>query len=346
MKKNFNPIIVAAALLFTVILLIPTVLVLPFSGEQASGKPSEEVRENTAEEVDANVKPTADSAVEVAVFRTAQSKVENIPLNEYLIGVVAAEMPAKFELEALKAQALTARTYYVKQMVGGATTGLPNGAHVTDTTAHQVYLNKEELKREWKEQFEQKYAKVRHAVEETDGQILTYDGEPIEASFFSTSNGYTENSEDYWPNEIPYLRSVKSSWDTASPKYTEQKIIPISDFENRLGVKLTDRNQVGKITKRTAGNRVGEVEIGGKVLSGRDVRDALGLNSSDFQWHAKGDNIVIETKGYGHGVGMSQYGANGMAAEGKTYKDIVEYYYQGVEVASGENTLNQVMAKK
>jgi stage II sporulation protein D len=343
MKKKFNPIIVVAALLFTVILLIPTVLVLPFSGEQASGELSEEV--NTAE-VEVSSEPSADSAVEVAVFRTAQSEVEKVPLNEYLIGVVAAEMPAEFELEALKAQALTARTYYVKQRMGGATTGLPDGAHVTDTTAHQVYLNKAELKKQWKGEFDQKFAKVRQAVEETDGQILTYDGEPIEATFFSTSNGFTENSEDYWSNNIPYLRSVKSPWDTSSPKYTEQKIIPISEFEKKLGVKLADRSQVGKITQKTEGNRVGKVEIGGKVLSGKVVRETLGLNSSDFNWYAKGDNIVIETKGYGHGVGMSQYGANGMAAEGKNYKDIVQHYYQGVEIASGESTLAKVTAKK
>ncbi|SEN50765.1 stage II sporulation protein D [Mesobacillus persicus] len=341
MKKSFNPIIVLAALLFTVILLIPTVLVLPFSGEKASGQLSENVTP-----ADPNAEPSADSAVEVAVFRTAQSEVERVPLNEYLVGVVAAEMPAEFELEALKAQALTARTYYVKQMMGTGTTGLPDGAHVTDTTAHQVYKNTAELKQQWKSEFNEKYAKVREAVQATDGQILTYGGEPIEATFFSTSNGFTENSEEYWANNIPYLRSVESPWDKVSPKYTEQKIIPVSEFEKKLGVKLTDRSEVGKITQKTEGNRVGKVEIAGKVLSGRDVRDMLGLNSSDFKWYAKGDNIVIETKGYGHGVGMSQYGANGMAAEGKSYKEIVQHYYKGIEIASGENTLTQVMAKK
>lgn len=341
MKKSFNPIIVLAALLFTVILLIPTVLVLPFSGEKASGQLSENVTP-----VDVNAEPSADSAVEVAVFRTAQSEVERVPLNEYLVGVVAAEMPAEFELEALKAQALTARTYYVKQMMGTGTTGLPDGAQVTDTTAHQVYKNKAELKQQWGAEFNEKYAKVQEAVRATDGQILTYGGEPIEATFFSTSNGFTENSEEYWANNIPYLRSVESPWDKVSPKYSEQKIIPISEFENRLGVKLTDRSEVGKIIQKTEGNRVGKVEIAGKVLSGRDVRDMLGLNSSDFKWYAKGDNIVIETKGYGHGVGMSQYGANGMAAEGKSYKEIVQYYYKGIEITSGENTLTQVMAKK
>jgi len=344
MKKKFNPIFVLAALLFTVILLIPTVLVLPFSGDQTSGELNEEVKNTT--EVEVSAEPSADSSVEVAVFRTAQSQVEKVPLNEYLIGVVAAEMPAEFELEALKAQALTARTYYVKQMTGSGTKGLPDGAHVTDTQAHQVYKNKAELQQQWGSAFAQKYAKVKEAVQATDGQILTYDGEPIEATFFSTSNGFTENSEDYWSNNIPYLRSVKSPWDKNSPKYTEQKIIPIREFENKLGVKLSNRSEVGTITQKTEGNRVGKVEIAGKVLSGKVVRETLGLNSSDFKWYAKGDNIVIETKGYGHGVGMSQYGANGMAAEGKNYKDIVQHYYQGVEIASGENTLAQVTAKK
>lgn len=342
--KKINPIFVLAALLFTVILLIPTMLVLPFSGEKATGELSEEVKQQTDKE--AKNEPSADSAVEVAVLRTAQSQVENVPLNEYLIGVVAAEMPAEFELEALKAQALTARTYYVKQMMGTETSGLPDGAHVTDTVAHQVYKNKQELKRQWGSEFNQKYAKVKEAVESTDGQILTYEGEPITATFFSTSNGFTENSEDYWANTFPYLRSVESPWDKASPKYIEQKVIPIREFENKLGIQLTDRKNIGKVTDRTAGNRVAKVEVGGKVLSGKEVREQLGLNSSDFKWYAKGDNIIVETVGYGHGVGMSQYGANGMAAEGKNYKDIVQHYYQGVEIASGESELTKVMAKK
>ncbi|MBM4761513.1 stage II sporulation protein D [Bacillus sp. B15-48] len=334
--KKFNPILVITATLFTVILLIPTLLVLPFMGEKASGKLNEEPFLPMAAE------PLADSAVEVAVFRTAQSQLEKVPLDEYLYGVVSAEMPAEFELEALKAQALTARTYYLRHILTNETSTLPEGAEVTDTEAHQVYKNRDELKRQWGADYDWKMSKVIEAVRATDGQILTYEGNPITATFFSTSNGYTENSEDYWSNKYPYLRSVESPWDKASPKFTEQTIMPISDFERRLGVQLSDRTNIGTILERTPGNRVGKVEIAGKVLSGKDVRERLGLNSSDFKWQVKGDNVIIETTGYGHGVGMSQYGANGMAAEGKTYEDIVKHYYKGVEITSSEPTLAQV----
>jgi stage II sporulation protein D len=120
----------------------------------------------------------------------------------------------------------------------------------------------------------------------------------------------------------------------------------VAEFQNKLGVKLSGESEPGKIIERTDGNRVGKIQIGGKTLTGKEVRDALGLKSSDFTWTLKGNNIVINTKGFGHGVGMSQYGANGMAAEGKTYKEIVQHYYKGVEIASAENTLTKVTAKK
>lgn len=340
--KTFNPILIVAVLLFTVILLIPTVLVVPFMSEKASGKLNE-ASQPVAEPV--ATEPSADSAVEVSIFRTAKSELEKVSLDQYLIGVVSAEMPAEFELEALKAQALTARTYYIKQMLTSETSTLPQGAQVTDTEAHQVYKNLDELKAQWGPDYEWKIEKVAEAVKATDGQILTYDGKPIDATFFSTSNGYTENSEDYWANSFPYLRSVESPWDKESPKFTEQKIMSINEFETKLGIKLADQSNLGKIVERTPGQRVKKVEIAGKVMSGKDVRESLGLNSSDFKWYAKGNNVVIETTGYGHGVGMSQYGANGMAAEGKTYQEIVKHYFQGVEIASSEPTLAQVAKK-
>lgn len=335
--KKINPIFILAAFLFTVILLIPTVLVLPFMGEKASGELKLDEKP-----VPASAEPTIDSTVEVSIYRTQKASLETVPLDEYLIGVVSAEMPAEFELEALKAQALTARTYYFRQVLMSGTSTLPEGAEVTDTEAHQVYKNVDELRSQWGPDFNRKYKKIAEAVRATDGQILTYNGEPITATFFSTSNGYTENSEDYWANEFPYLRSVESPWDKDSPKFTDQKVMPLSEFEKRLGVGIKDTNQLGTIIERTEGKRVGKVEIGGKVLTGKEVREALGLNSSHFTWYAKGDNVIIETTGYGHGVGMSQYGANGMAAEGKGYKEIVKHYYQGVEIASSE----PVMARK
>lgn len=340
---KFKPLILLTAFLFTITILIPTLLVLPFSEEKASGKLGEDLEKNQQPEAQ---KATADSAVEVAVYRTAHEKIENLPLEEYLVGVVASEMPANFHEEALKAQALAARTYIVKQLLSDDRIGLPEGAEVTDTEMHQVYKNNEELKKAWGIDYSWRLKKVQDAVRATAGQILTFEGQPITATYFSTSNGYTENSEDYWPNVFPYLRSVDSPWDEKSPKFSDQLVMSINDFEKKLGVKLADRSSVGKIVARTTGKRVGKVEIGGKLLTGKEVREKLNLRSSDFTWYLKGDNIVISTKGYGHGVGMSQYGANGMAEEGKTYQEIVKHYYQGVEISAAEPILTRATAKK
>ncbi|CAM3839574.1 stage II sporulation protein D [Mesobacillus zeae] len=340
---KFKPLIVLSAILFAVTLLVPSVLVLPFTEEKANGKLGEKAK--PVGDQAASV-PSADSAVDVTVFRMAKSSLEKLPLDEYVIGVVAAEMPADFEVEALKAQALSARTYFVKQLMSPDKTGLPDGAQVSDTENHQVFRNRDELKQQWGAEYEWKIKKVADAVRATDGQILTYEGAPIDATFFSTSNGYTENSEDYWENSFPYLRSVESPWDKKSPKYTSQTVMPLSEFERKLGVKLGGAASIGSVTERTTGKRVGKLEIGGKTLTGKEVRDKLALRSSDFTWTLKGGNVIINTKGFGHGVGMSQYGANGMATEGKNYKDIVQHYYKGIQISSADALLNKVMAKK
>lgn len=342
--KKFRPFMVLASSLFAVTLVVPAVLVLPFTEEKASGK----LGETTAQAPTKNVAavPTADAGVNVAVYRFSKGKIENVALEDYLVGVVAAEMPADFKEEALKAQALTARTYIVQQMLNkGDHLGLPKGADVGDTELNQAYLSDDQLRRDWGMDYSWKKKKIVDAVRGTSGQILTYDGKPITATFFSTSNGYTENSEDYWPNAFPYLRSVPSPWDKASPKYTFEKVFAVRDFETKLGVQLKG-GAVGQIVERTAGKRVAKVNINGKILTGKDVRDKLDLKSSDFAWERRGDTVVVTTKGYGHGVGMSQYGANGMAAEGKSYQDIVKYYYKGVEVTSAQSMLAMVSEKK
>jgi stage II sporulation protein D len=340
---KFKPFIVLAAILFAVTLLIPTVLVLPFMEDKAGGKLGEDLQK---EAKDVTAAPSADSAIEVAVYRTALSKTEKLPLDEYLIGVVAAEMPAEFELEALKAQALSARTYYVKQMLSPNKVGVPAGAQLNDTEIHQVFKNKEELKKQWGVDYKWKIKKIAEAVKATDGQVLTYEGAPIDATFFSTSNGYTENSEEYWANAFPYLRSVESPWDRKSPKFHSQTVMSIAEVESKLGVKLPNSATIGKVISRTAGDRVGKIHINGKVLTGKEVREKLDLRSSDFSWVIKGGNVVITTEGFGHGVGMSQYGANGMATEGKNYKDIVTHYYKGVEISTADSMLTKVTARK
>lgn len=342
--KKIKPLVALASFLFAITLIIPALLVLPFGDGKASGKLGEDL--STAPKTDDGGSPSADAAVEVAVYRSSLKQIENIPLDDYLVGVVAAEMPAEFNEEALKAQALTARTYIVKKMMSGDKIDVPEGAQVLDTPMHQAYIDEAQMRENWGMDFDSKHAKIAEAVRSTSGQILTYNGEAIDASFFSTSNGYTENSEDYWSNELPYLRSVTSPWDKNSPKFSNQKVVSVGQFESALGVKVGSSGEIGKIVERTAGKRVAKVNFNGKVLSGKDIREKLDLKSSDFEWVRKGNNIVITTEGFGHGVGMSQYGANGMAAEGKSYQDIVKHYYQGVEITSAESMLATITAQK
>ncbi|BDG49090.1 stage II sporulation protein D [Parageobacillus sp. KH3-4] len=341
--KRIKPLIVLLSFLFVVVLLIPTVLVVPFN-DREMGNLAEELRERGAAQ-SAKAKENGPD-VEVAVYRSKERRIERIPLEQYVVGVVAAEMPAEFELEALKAQALTARTYIVKQLLNDQPISLPKGANVTDTVMHQVYYSDDELKRLWGSDYEWKIKKITEAVQATRGQILTYGNRPIEASFFSTSNGFTENSEAYWENEFPYLKSVASPWDEQSPKFYHRKVMSVAEFERKLGVNLPKDGSVGIVLSRTPGKRVDVVEINGKKIKGREVREKLGLTSTDFTWVRKGDEIVITTKGYGHGVGMSQYGANFMAKQGKTYDQIVKYYYRGVDISSATAFLNQLTVKK
>jgi stage II sporulation protein D len=343
--KKYKTVVLLAGVLFTITIMIPTILVLPFGAEKVSGKLGENVQQQ--EKPTETAAPAQEEpAIEVAVYREAKESVENVKLEDYVRGVVASEMPADFEKEALKAQALTARTYIIKQMVSENKMELPDGALVADTELYQVYKSDDELKALWGADYNWKMEKIVEAVKETSGQILTYQGTPIDATFFSTSNGYTENSDAIWSNALPYLQSVASPWDKDSPKYFGQQVFTIQEFESKLGVKLPSNNTIGTITERTAGKRVAKVEIGGKEISGKDIRNKLGLKSTDFTWERKGNNIIIKTEGYGHGVGMSQYGANGMANEGKNYQDIVKYYYQGVEIVSSQDILNTITAKK
>lgn len=342
---RFKPVALLAAALFFVTLLIPTILVLPFGNEKVSGSLGESVKPQ--ESTDESVQSVGtEPVVEVAVYRTAQEFVEKLPLEEYVVGVVASEMPADFEKEALKAQALTARTYMVKRLMLDGDKDLPKDADVGDTEFYQVYKSKEELKKLWGSDYDWKLAKVQEAVEETASKILTYEGAPIDASFFSTSNGYTENSGAVWLNTLPYLKSVESPWDKQSPKFNGQKVISVAEFEKKLGVQVSNGSEIGKVTERTEGKRIATVDINGKKIAGIEIRDKLGLMSTDFTWERKGNNIIINTRGYGHGVGMSQYGANGMAKEGREYSEIVRYYYQGVEIASVDPFITTITAKK
>ncbi|MEF3305134.1 stage II sporulation protein D [Paenibacillus sp. GYB003] len=274
----------------------------------------------------------------IPVYLTREQKVEQVPLETYVRNVVAAEMPAQFELEALKAQAIASRTYIVKRWMEGDSSQVPvEGALVTDTVAHQAYVTEEQMKRNWGDaEYAARLDKLNRAVNETAGVVATYGHKPIQASFFSTSNGYTENAEDYWRDFVPYLRSVPSPWDKQlSPKYTAKATFTLQQFASRLGIASASaltKNGAIQVQATTEGHRIKTISIAGKTFTGREVREKLELNSSQFTWKISGSTIELTTYGYGHGVGMSQWGANGMAKEGKSAADIIKYYYQGVSL--------------
>lgn len=339
--KQLKPLLFTSAILIVVSFLVPSLLVLPFSKEKNSVKIDEQSAELPPKEKE---KEAAQPSTEVSVYRTAAKTVEKLPLEEYVAGVVASEMPVEFEEEALKAQALTARTYIVNHLLNSDNAQLPDHADVSDTVDHQVFKNKEELKLLWDKDFDWKMEKIRDAVKATEGEILTYNNKPITASFFSTSNGYTENAEDYWNNPVPYLKSVESPWDSQSPKFSDQKVMSVKEFQQKLNVNIEKSGDIGTVTARTPGKKVASVTIGGKTFTGREIREKLDLKSTDFNWEKKGNSIVIRTKGYGHGVGMSQYGANGMAKEGKKYNDIVTHYYQGITISKASQFIDKIVA--
>lgn len=296
-------------ILFIMIIVIPTTLVIPF---QDSKKQPEKVLAN-------------DSSVTVSVTRSEGNEIEEVELEEYVVGVVASEMPADFEIEALKAQAVAARTYVMKSM--------QESGELSDTTKNQVYKNTEELKEVWKDEYAEKLAKIEETVNSTVGQVITYDDKLITASFFSTSNGYTESAEDVWGENVPYLQSVVSPWDKDTKKFLVEEVMSVQDVETKLGVHINN-GQVGTVISYTDGKRVGEISFGDKVLTGKEVREKLGIRSADFVLEKQGEEVIVTTKGYGHGVGMSQYGANALAQEGQSYEEILTYYYQGVEITS------------
>jgi stage II sporulation protein D len=287
-------------------------------------------------------------SIAVSVYLTREKRVETFSLEDYVVGVIAAEMPIDFHPEALKAQALAARTYLVKRLVDHDVSQVPvSGAIVTDQPIHQAFLTDEQLQKQWPgDAFAVNMAKLKEAVEATKDQILTYRGSPIDAVFFSTSNGYTENSEDYWENSVPYLRSVSSPWDAAiSPKYKSTVTFGVEEVGRKLGVAAispTDGSPQGmKVLLRTAGHRIQAISIGGKTFTGREVREKLGLASSQFEWRRQGSNLVFTVYGNGHGVGMSQWGAEGMARLGKTATEIVQYYYTGIDISRATALLQE-----
>ena len=262
---------------------------------------------------------TNSSMSEITIYRSNGSII-NLNMTDYLIGVVSSEMPASFNLEALKAQSVLARTYALKAK--------QTGKKLTDTVSTQSYIDINQMKNKWENSFNTYYNKIKNAVENTNGEYLNYNGNYIEALYHSTNNGKTESSLDVFGNYYPYLISVSSEYDKNASSYLRTINMPLDTISNKLGLNLNN-DSVISILSYTDGGNIKEININGNNFSGKKVRELLGLRSADFDISISDNNANITTRGYGHGVGMSQYGANGMANAGYSYKDILSHYYPG-----------------
>ena len=289
---------------------------------------SEEKSETTTQELENKVeeKETQEPQEYKTYIKVKRKNGEviNIELEEYIIGVVSAEMPAAFQEQALMSQAIIARTYALKAN--------SKGQVLTDTESTQSYKSNDELKNIWGNSYDTYYNKIKNAVLNTEGMYLTYNGTYIEAVYHSTSNGYTEDSSNVWGNSFPYLVSVSSEYDSLNPSFLQQTTITYEELSSKLGSEITKDTDFNIINK-TTGNRVGNIEVNGKIYTGVDFRNILGLRSADFDITKTLDYVIFTTRGYGHGVGLSQYGANGMAKNGYSYIEILKHYYPGVSIS-------------
>ncbi|MFL1994873.1 stage II sporulation protein D [Lysinibacillus irui] len=273
------------------------------------------------------VKPPTSDDNACEIFIEVEGQKEKIPLETYITGVVAAEMPVSFKKEALKAQAIAARTYALKTTNYGKTAIAP-------TVARQVFYDEEQRKANWASNFLGNEKKIVEAINETKGQVLLYNNELITAMFHSTSNGKTESAYGYSGNNVPYLQSVASVSDQDSPKFTAEQEWTLAQWNKLWPVQwqASDFNRV-QLFYNDSG-RVDRLQLGNNVWTGREVRTILGIPSTDFtiNYNNTTRKVHVKTQGYGHGVGMSQYGAEAMANEGKTAAEILHYYYQDIEI--------------
>lgn len=279
----------------------------------------------------------------IRVYLADVNRTVAMDLEEYVKGVVAAEMPAEFAPEALKAQAVAARTYAVRRMAPFGGAGLAGHPDADIGTSHedgQAWLSEAQLRQRWGPfNYYRYWQKISQAVDETRGLIITYQGEPINAAFHSTSGKRTADAKEVWGTDVPYLKSVPCRWDQQSPRYRDTKEYTLAELEARLGADTgvmaaaqSGGGEWAQVLAYTDSGRVDRIRLGSKNFRGAEVRQRLDLRSTNFTWELSGDKVVFHTIGYGHGVGLCQYGANGQAKEGRNYREILQYYYTGVDI--------------
>lgn len=297
---------------------------------------------NASDKTAAEQEPAAEEET-VTVFLTARETSVTLQMRDYLVGAVSAEMPVSYEPQALMAQTVACHTYvlYRRAQESTSPTAFLQGADLSDKPEmHQGYLSEQDRKEKWGADYEENEAKIRKAVEAVQSRIMTYDGKPVCAAFFAVSSGLTESAKTVFGDDIPYLQSVASDADVLSPACEQTVVFSDADFSEALqkldGITLSgDADDWIGAQKTTDSGFVEEITVGGKVISGNAFRNALSLRSAVFTVSHNESDFRIHTKGHGHLVGMSQYGANAMAQDGADWRQILSHYYKGVTISDG-----------
>lgn len=273
----------------------------------------------------------------IKLLHKKTGEVEEVKIDDYLCNVVSAEMPADYEIEALKAQAIVARTYTVYKSQNKKH---DNADICDDSTCCQAWVSKDDRFARWEEsKREDNWNKIQQCVNETKGKIITYNNQPINAFFHANSGGATELPVNVWGGSgLPYLQVVQTVGEEGYTQYSSEVVLKQEELINKIKEKYEDiqidfnNNENIKILEYTDSGRVKTIKFGNHELSGVETRTLLGLKSTNFEIIRENDQIKFSVKGYGHGVGMSQTGADTMAKQGSNYEEIIKHFYVGVEI--------------
>lgn len=326
-------------MVFFITICLPVLLVWDYGGGGEVGPPA------ASREVDFPGKGGGAgeaAALTLTLWDRARDQLVELDLEEYVTGVTAAEMPASFEVEALKAQAVIARTYALSRLRsrGGQGCASRGGADIcSDHNCCQDWITRgDALEYKWAGEPGAGYwDKIVGAVAGTRGEVMLYQGHPVNAVFHSTCGGHTEDSEEVWQASLPYLRAVPCLYCRHSPWSERQFTYSLEEFNRLLngsspGIPPAPVEPVFASLHRTAPGRIKHLEINDFSYTGHQLREVLGLPSTGVSWQVGNGQVTLTTRGYGHGVGLCQYGADGMARQGHTYPDILRHYYQGVHL--------------
>jgi stage II sporulation protein D len=327
----------AISIIFIFISLIITPLLI-IRGGTSDSKVFDSTSQTTNETTSTNYNTATNEESAITVFLSNQNKNITMSEFEYVCGSVAAEMPLAYHEEALKAQAVACYTNCLR-LKNSSDKSKINGADISnDITVHQAYITEDERKEKWGDDFNKYESKLRSVVNEVLGEYITYNDEICVAAFSAICTGTTENAENVWGSKTPYLVSVKSEGDKLSPTYSSTVTFSKSQFISimkDLGVSIDSKADLTEIIgkpKTTKAGTVLTIKINSKELTGSDIRTAFSLRSAAFKITATENEVTFNVSGYGHGVGMSQYGADYMARQGSTYDEILKHYYKGVEI--------------